>query len=435
MRTEARGSLSTPRGSNTSAENSAFARVICAVLPLLFSLTCLSCLSARPAYAGKDRVALVMVVEAYSHFTKSIVTSDTTQKMGEILRKRGFDVTVVKDPNNAVARAKLREFAQEAVDANVAIAVLAGHGVSSRGRTYLLPSNAEIVRDSDLLSRGLALPSVVRIVGRAKTGAVFFLMTAADIPSTLQSVSARPVLSGEVGENVVVVFSTSDKVPVSRVDKVTAQAAADFVDALSETPLLAKGLVDAAAAGGIGKVFGNVPDIDLSKAPEPPAASARSPEAASREAAAIREAEQRAREAEERARQLEARAREAEERARAEKREAEARAREAVQRAQEEAQRAKKAEDETLARSTQPDTSESQAPAANIESLKIIEALFGRAKRKQIQYQLKKRGLYVGQIDAIFGDLTRQAIRGYQSSLGDDQTGYLTPQQLQSLEE
>jgi peptidoglycan hydrolase-like protein with peptidoglycan-binding domain len=39
------------------------------------------------------------------------------------------------------------------------------------------------------------------------------------------------------------------------------------------------------------------------------------------------------------------------------------------------------------------------------------------------------------QIDAIFGDLTRQAIRGYQSSLGDDQTGYLTPQQLQSLEE
>ena len=102
MRSEARGSLSTPRGSNTSAVNSAFARVICAVLALLFSLTCLSCLSARPAHAEKDRVALVMVVEAYSHFTKSIVTSDTTQKMGEILRKRGFDVTVVKDPNCAL---------------------------------------------------------------------------------------------------------------------------------------------------------------------------------------------------------------------------------------------------------------------------------------------------------------------------------------------
>ncbi|MEW5963020.1 MAG: caspase family protein, partial [Pseudomonadota bacterium] len=192
-----------------------------------------------------------MAVEEYSHLNKSPITAKNANQIGEALKRHGFDVTVSANPNNAVARATLRDFAQKAEGAHAAIIVLTGHGASAAGMTYFLPGNAEITRDTDLLSRGLAVPSVAQIAGKAKHGAVFFLMTVAEIPTTLQSIGARPSLASSPSDNVVVVFSSSDKVPVSRVDKVSEQAARDFADAAGETPLLMTALVNSAAAGGV----------------------------------------------------------------------------------------------------------------------------------------------------------------------------------------
>ncbi|MDX2257888.1 MAG: peptidoglycan-binding protein [Hyphomicrobiaceae bacterium] len=371
---------------------------------------------AMPALAAQDRVALVMAVEDYAHLNKSLVSIDTAQKIADALKKQGFDVSLVKNPANAASRAGLSDFAEKAKGAEAAVVILTGHGASAAGRTYYLPQNAEITRDSDLLSRALALPIFVQIVGKAKFGAVFFLMTAAEIPSTLQSISARPSFPGDPDSNVVVVFSSSDKVPLSRVDRVSQQAAVDFAEAADETPLMVESLVNAAAAGGVGKVFGKVPTLDLSKAKQPDVAAAGSSSVA-REAEARREAERRAKEAEDRVRQVEAEARQAEQRAR----EAEERARSESRRAQQAGQVAT------------PAAAPASAEASDIDSLRIIEALFGRGKRKRIQYELRQRDFYKGPIDAIFGDQTRQAIADYQRSQGSEATGYLTPQQLQAL--
>jgi hypothetical protein len=424
------------RGSDCSRHATTL-RSIYSALAVIVSSICLLPICPRIAHSEVDRIALVLAVEEYSHFTNSAVTADTGQKIGDAFKKRGFDVTVVKNPSDATARASLRDFAQKATGANAAIVVLSGHGVSFGGRSYFLPSNSEITRDSDLLSRGLAIPSVSGIVARAKFGGVFFFMTVANIPSTMQSVSARPSFPGSLEKNVVVVFSTSDKIPVSRVDKVTQQAAADFVDGINADPLKVTNLVNAGSAGGLGQVLGNVPDLDLSKAPTPPPPP---PVAAAKGGAPAIEAEKRAREAEERATQSEAKAKEAEERARAQTQEAEARAREAESRAFEAEQKAgAKAEDAraaeaaSSARESQPAPPPNSVAPADIKSLTTVEELFGNAQRMRIQGELKKRGLYKGEIDAIFGDLTREAIREYQKSRGDDVTGYLTPQQLQSL--
>lgn len=403
----------------------------------LIACFCLSSLCSAPVLASEDRIALILAVENYTHFQKAAVTAETALKMRDALKQRGFDVSVALNPNNATARASLREFAAKVEGANAAIIILAGHGVSASARSYLLPSNVEIGRDSDLLSRGLVLPNVIRIVERAKHGGVFFLASAANLPSTLQAVSARIKLSESPPANVMVALSTSDKLPVSRVDAVTARAAEDFVEALSETPLLMANLANAVAAGGVGQVFGTPPELDLAKAPTPPPTVAASAgvaeEAAAKEAAARRQAEQRAREAEDRARRAEIRAHESEARAQAEARDAEARAREAEKKAQAAAQRAREAE---LAGSSSRGESQIDNAAdagSDVESLKVVEALFGRSKRKEIQNLLRQKGLYEGQIDAIFGPLTRVAIKGFQKSLGAEETGYLTPQQLQKL--
>lgn len=404
---------------------------------LLASLAWLS-LWPSPVVGAEDRIALILAVENYSHFQKAAVTNDTASKMHDVLKKRGFDVSIALDANNASARAALREFASKVEGANAAIIILAGHGVSAAGRSYLLPSNVEIGRDSDLLSRGLVLPNVARIVERAKSGGVFFFASAANLPATLQAVSARPKLTEAPPTSVVVALSTSDKVPISRVDAVTARAAADFLEALGESPLLMANLASAVAAGGVGQIFGTPPETDLAQPPTPPptealSSSAATEEATAREAAARRDAEQRARDAEERARRAEQRARETEARAKAEARDAEARAREAEKKAQEIAQKEREADAASTPAGGVAPSPSPQEPDSDVESLRIVEALFGRSKRKEIQFLLRKKGLYEGQVDAIFGPLTRVAIKDFQKSLGADETGYLTPQQLQRL--
>lgn len=388
----------------------------------VLSLACISVTTiGGSAFADGQRVALVMIAEKYAHYGKSPIPTTIGVRIADALKQHGFDVSVATDPNNAVARATLRDFAQKADGAQAALVVLAGHGASSAGRTYFLPTNAEITRDTDLLSRALAVPSVAQIASRARHGGVFFLMTVPDIASTLQSIAARPSMAS-VENNVVVVFSTSEKVPVSRVDKISEQAARDFADAASETPLLLATLVNAASAGGVGKVVGTASEIDLAKPPPVPQAASPAAAAAAHEAEARRAAEARAREAEQRAREAEARARQAEERARQEALKAE------------DAKSAPRSEPVTPAPTPQTASLEPAAPAPeDIQSLQIVEALLGRSQRKQVQAKLRQLGYYKGGIDAIFGELTREAISEYQRSISANATGYLTPQQFQAL--
>ena len=72
-------------------------------------------------------------------------------------------------------------------------------------------------------------------------------------------------------------------------------------------------------------------------------------------------------------------------------------------------------------------------PAPNIQSLQVVEALLGRGQRKIIQRILKTKGYYQGPIVAIFGVLTRAAIKAFQRDEEADATGYLTPDQFRQL--
>lgn len=358
---------------------------------ILVVLAALVVLAGGPVHAEGERVALVMAGESYTPLPRSAVKASSATRIAEALRRQGFTVTVAADPSNAVARARLTEFAHAAEGAHAAVVVLAGHGVTTGGRTFFLPVNAEIKRETDLLTRAVAVGSVAQIAAKARVGAVLFAMTVPELPASLQGIDARPNISGEVAANVVVAFSTSEKMPVSRADKAAEEAMRDLATVAGEKPLRLLGLVNALAAGGSGKVFGRVADMDLSTAP---AKAAPVPAAvASEEAKARREAEERARRAEEREREAEARARQAE---------------------------------QSKEQSATP-------PADSTAALQTVESLFGRAQRKAIQGKLQKLGHYKGPIDAVFAELTRAAIKDYQAAANAPATGYLTPEQVQQL--
>ncbi len=417
------------------------------------AVICFTFGSSGGAEAAK-RVALLLAAEKYAHLKSSAIAAEKIEQLGQSLKAKGFDVTVLANPNNAGARAALREFAGKASAADFALIVASGHLATYRRKSFYLPVNSRVRRATDLFSRGLSVTSIADIARRAKLGALVMLVTAPDIPSTVAGVGTRPDVGDQSPPNLVTVFSTSSKVPVTSVDRVSAQAATDLIDAAKDSSLTLATLVDSASAGGAGQIIGATPELDLTKDKQEDKAPAKTTEeknkeaetaaaaAAAAAASAKREAEKLAEarkeaerkaqaktESERRARELaERRLRLAEERAR----QAERRARLAEEKAKQEQTTRRENAIKLIEEKDKPKTPPAQPPA-NLQSLQVVEALLGRAQRRNIQRRLQTMGLYTGKLDAVFGNRTRDAIKAFQRRLGDAETGYLTPDQLQKI--
>ena len=391
------------------------------------------------AALADGRVALLLGAEKYQHFEASRISSAQITELEALLLKQGFTVSKAIDAGNATARAALSDFSHKAEAADFALIVIAGHFATYRNQSFFLPGNARVQRATDLFSRGLSASSIADVASKAKAGALLMLVTVPDISSTVAGISVRPDFATPPPANVVSVFSSSDKVPVSRVDSISAQAMKDLIETARENPMQLSALVDSASAGVTGRVFGEVKEVNLSLdgSKPPPAKSeetAREKALTDAERKARIDAETRLSKAEARARDAEQRAKETEDRAKREMAAAAA-ARQAAAAQAAEAQAAadaKAKEQEAAAASpTGPKTETAATP--DIQSLQVVEALLGRGQRKIIQRLLKDMGLYEGPIDAIFGEQTREAIRAFQKKSDAPETGYLTPAQFQKL--
>jgi hypothetical protein len=423
---------------------------------------------------GTGRIALVMLGEDYQKLQKSSIGAKRAADIVEGLQTRGFEVIQAINPANSKARAVMLDFSNKTASADVAIAVLLGHSTATGGQSYFLPVNTELGVATDLFSRGISVSSVAQIVGRAKSGAVFVLMTAPNFAQPVAGLDARPEFAGDVPKNAVVTFSSSAKVPVSRVDAISEQAAEGLAKALQQpSPSLAE-LVKAAAADA-GAVFGTPPDVSLGK-PVPPAPPAPAPVAAAPAAPAAPSVDVKAQEekvradADKRAREEQARADAAQaellkaqkaqsDAARAQAEAEKAKAQADAQKAQADAARAlaeaEKAKAQADAQRAQAEAARAQAQAdmvkaqaeaekaraeaaartaaANAPVPPMDEKVLGQRQRQRIQERLRDMSLYTGPIDSIMGPLTREAIMGYQRSKGAAVTGYLTPEQFQAL--
>ncbi len=233
------------------------------VRALAIALMLLAASGGQQVHAG-TRIAMVLAAEDYANFKRSEVGAKRGEEIAELLRSRGFDVIVVTNPANATARAALRDFAAKVSSADVAVAVLIGHGLSSVGQTFFIPSNASIDRSTDLLSRGLSVTNIAQIVGRARTGGVCFLMTTPNFAKPIDGVDVKPQFENEVAKNVAAAFSNSAKIPISRMDAAAGLAANEVVGLLQKQPHAdLRQLITACASQQQGTVYGVAAAIDL----------------------------------------------------------------------------------------------------------------------------------------------------------------------------
>ena len=134
----------------------------------MFFLLAALLLACRPASAEK-RVALVIGNSNYKGAAALPNPANDAAAVAQTLKGAGFDLVESKlDLRAADMRRALRDFADQARDADIAIIYYAGHGIEMDGTNYLLPTDAKLERDTDIYDEGFSLDRILLAIEPAR---------------------------------------------------------------------------------------------------------------------------------------------------------------------------------------------------------------------------------------------------------------------------
>jgi Caspase domain len=153
----------------------------------------------QPALANK-RVALVMGNSAYENVSRLSNPTNDSAAMAETLKSAGFDVVDLRNDLKAnEMRRVLREFSNDASDADFAVVYYAGHGLEIDGTNYLIPVDAKLERDIDAFDEAIPLDRILTVIEPAKQLRLIILDACRDNPFTKnmkRTIGSRAVSRG-----------------------------------------------------------------------------------------------------------------------------------------------------------------------------------------------------------------------------------------------
>ncbi len=118
--------------------------------------------TAQIAPQGK-RVALVIGNAKYKFSPLNNPVNDATD-MAASLRSVGFDVIEVKDATLKQMRAATRQFADKLEVSDVGLVYYSGHGIEVKGKNYLIPVNADIRREYEVVDQAFDASNLLRMM-------------------------------------------------------------------------------------------------------------------------------------------------------------------------------------------------------------------------------------------------------------------------------
>lgn len=106
----------------------------------------------QAALRPERRVALIVGNAAYKFSPLDNPVNDATD-VDAGLKRAGFQTTLLRNATLAQMREATRRFADQLTTADVALIYFAGHGIESRGRNYMVPVNADLKFEHELLDQ------------------------------------------------------------------------------------------------------------------------------------------------------------------------------------------------------------------------------------------------------------------------------------------
>jgi uncharacterized caspase-like protein len=177
----------------------------------------------QPAFADK-RVALVIGNSAYQNVARLPNPVNDGATIAATLKDAGFDVVDSRhDLPAAETRRVLRDFADSARDADIAVVYYAGHGIEVDGGNYLIPVDAKLERDTDVYDEALSLDRVLLAIEPAKRLRLVILDACRDNP--FSKVMKRTVASRAIGQGLAKVEPTSPNMLIAYSAKAGSTAA------------------------------------------------------------------------------------------------------------------------------------------------------------------------------------------------------------------
>ena len=172
-----------------------------------FLAAALLLLVCQPAFAEK-RVALVLGNSAYQNVARLPNPVNDGTVIAATLKNAGFDVVDSRhDLPAAETRRALRDFADRARDADIAVVYYAGHGIEVDGTNYLIPVDAKLERDTDVYDEAFSLDRVLLAIEPAKQLRLVILDACRDNPFAKNM--KRTVASRAIGQGLAKIEPTS----------------------------------------------------------------------------------------------------------------------------------------------------------------------------------------------------------------------------------
>src|SRR5262245_42960403 len=180
-------------------------------------------LAGQPAFADK-RVALVIGNAAYQNVARLPNPVNDGNTIAATLKNAGFDVVDNRhDLGAADTRRALRDFADRARDADIAVVYYAGHGIEVDGGNYLIPVDAKLERDTDVYDEALSLDRVLLAVEPAKKLRLVILDACRDNP--FAKIMKRTLVSRAIGQGLAKIEPSSPNLLIAYSAKAGSTAA------------------------------------------------------------------------------------------------------------------------------------------------------------------------------------------------------------------
>jgi uncharacterized caspase-like protein len=161
----------------------------------------------QPAFAEK-RVALVLGNSAYQNVPQLTNPVNDGAVIAAKLKQAGFDVVDSRhDLPAAETRRALRDFADRARDADIAVVYYAGHGMEVDGTNYLIPVDAKLERDTDVYDEAFSLDRVLVAIEPARQLRLVILDACRDNP--FARIMKRSIASRAIGRGLAKIEPTS----------------------------------------------------------------------------------------------------------------------------------------------------------------------------------------------------------------------------------
>lgn len=167
------------------------------------------------AWAQGRRAALVIGVSKYLHAPPLANTGNDADSVGAALRRLGFSVDLVIDPDRYAMESSIRNLGRKAEGAEASVFYYAGHAIEVSGQNLLVPAPANIQSDRDLRYETIDLDSVLDAVAGRSTVSLVFLDSCRDNPfnkklvASTRAINFRGLGPVDAATGTLIVFATA----------------------------------------------------------------------------------------------------------------------------------------------------------------------------------------------------------------------------------